>query len=235
MDSLVLQLAAAVLLLLLSSEVRAQGASTRDLTKDCILTEEGPRKIPFAFKTCTQYLENTCCLVGHDKDIGDALDALTDVGENCPYSKRTKVPELFQWFCAMCDPDMPDYMVKQNRTVTLDDNSTAVVWRFNVCSSFVRRLMGTNGDEDEVNFGVAFDSFDDCGLRVNEEVVVPSVTYKTPEAFLQGIPPPFIPEWVEIVIVGEDSDVKCFDAAGVARPLVLVLALAVWVASMWGR
>jgi hypothetical protein len=148
------------------------------------------------------------------------------VGENCPYSKKTKVPELFQWFCAMCDNKQPEYMRKINKT---DAETNLTVYRYRVCAQFVRRLMGTDGDVDEANFGVAFDSFDDCGLRIDEKIVVPSVLYRSPESFLDAIRPPYMPSWVEIEVV--DDDDGCFGAGAILRPVVALVMLALALAA----
>jgi len=70
---------------------------------------------------------------------------MVDVGLSCPYSKKWKRPELYQYNCMACDPNQPLYMESDGITLR-------------VCEEFASALLGEGANLLKL--------FDACGLRV---------------------------------------------------------------------
>lgn len=187
------------------------GSNIYNDVEKCYLSKELPAKADFNFKMCRHYNNKACCLTGHDADIMANFETLTDVGLECPYRKRNKAPELWQWNCMGCSPESRNWV--DPRCPTVGGNPG----RLMICSDFVRR-MWTGGEgypkEWEKAGGIFADKpwaignftntglipeygtrYDGCALRIvnfdcgdvleecGDDIVVPSATYNPNDYF----------------------------------------------------
>jgi len=185
----------------------------------CGITGLAPGPPPYALQFCTMYQDNSCCLSSNDEDIAGGYQTMVDVGLSCPYSKKWKRPELFQYNCMGCDPDQPLYME--------DDGIT-----LRVCEDFAAALLG-----DGANLLKLFDA---CGLRVvstncnlagsgndtitlpftscGDNVVIPSLAYTVYDS--NGNPDKYA-SWANFMNMNSPPDLGPFGAT--ASPYVFVI------------
>lgn len=58
---------------------------------------------------CTGYNSDSCCLPIHQTEISDAYTHMVSVAHQCIQTLSQEHPELRQYFCLYCNPNMLSY------------------------------------------------------------------------------------------------------------------------------
>jgi len=186
----------------------------------CSLSQQAPAAAKYQFQMCRRYENKACCVIGHDEDMENNFAALMDVGIDCPYIKRNKSPELYEFMCLGCDPNQPKFVRDGNAKGT---NGTILV-----CQEFVNKLWGEDGSR-----------YDACGVRISSTVVIPSVLYSSAEEFLNAIPnsmntAPAATFYFKVVNASElQPGEVCFNEASKYGISMVLLLLFVIIAQIW--
>ena len=142
-----------------------------------------------SLKQCYIYTRNACCTNLHDEAIASALEGL--VSSNC----ADNYDDLIQYFCFGCNNMQGLYVNETAKTITICPNFAARVW--------------TGGNSDTALLSKSQNTFDDCGLMINEEIKIQSLNYKNASEFFKDVKPPFFEGYT--VVISDKGN--CYDAA----------------------
>ena len=129
-----------------------------------------------------------------------------------PSACTNSFPETTLWACYGCHLSQPLTSVVQNYTDQYQN--TYVSKKISVCTGYVRRFWGQNDLTKPTT------KFDDCGLIVDGNVVIPSIAYQNAQQFFSD--PTFTPTLfagynITFVETDESGQTTCFN--GVAALL----------------
>ena len=154
-----------------------------------------------SLKQCYIYTKNSCCTNLHDEAITAALEAL--ISTNCV----DNYDDIIQYFCFGCN---------QNQALSVNEAARTIT----ICSDFAARIW-TGGNSDPLQLSIKQDTYDDCGLKIGDSIVIQSNAFKNATAFFNAVKPPFFENYTVII----SNTAYCYDAASTLSGVVFALAL----------
>lgn len=104
-----------------------------------------------------------------------------------PTACLTSFPEFELFQCYGCHFSQPKTLFENGELKTDDKGRTNTPYKYviNICENFAQRWYGQN------DLFSATKKFDDCGLTVDGEVIIPSVKYFDAETLMNKLAPHF--------------------------------------------
>ncbi|CDW73053.1 UNKNOWN [Stylonychia lemnae] len=174
----------------------------------CLLRNDTFKESMPSLHECYQYTKASCCTTAHDEKIKDGLISL--VSDTC----HENFDDLLQYYCFGCYQSQPQYTDVKAKTIR-------------ICKSFANRIWGglETGDISK-----QADVFDNCGLNVDDKIVIQSKYFTDGTQFFAKVKPPFFEDYKVII---DEKDENCYNF-GLHRVSLQLSSLALMIVGLFG-